>query len=58
MYARLGILRELAHRRRAPRAFGGRAELVEDLVVRVAPAKTGPEGGELGLVDAHRSTLA
>ena len=38
VYARLGVLRELAHRGRAPRPLGSRAELLEDLLVGVAPS--------------------
>ena len=53
--ARPGILRELAHRRRPTEPLGGRAELLEDLLVRVAAAQAGAEGRELGLVDAHRA---
>ncbi len=58
MHAGLRILRELAHRRRPPQPLGGGTELVEDLLVRVATTHAGPEGGELGLVDAHGSALA
>ena len=58
MYARLRILCELAHRRRPPHPLGGRTELLEDLLVRVATTHARPEGGELGLVDAHGSALA
>jgi hypothetical protein len=56
--ASLRVLRELAHRRRSPEPFRGRSELLEDLIVRVAAPHARPEGRELGLVDAHRSTLA
>ena len=54
----LGILRELAHRRRPPHPLGCRAELLEDLLVGVAAAQTCAKCRELGLVDAHRGTLA
>ena len=46
------IVGDLPSRSAAARKLG------EDLVVRVAPAHAGAKGGELGLVDAHRSTLA
>ena len=58
MDACLRILRELAHRRRPPEPLGGRTELGEDLLVRVAPAHAGAKRRELGLVDPHGSTLA
>ena len=41
-----------------PSALGGGTELVEDLLVRVAPAHASAKGRELGLVDPHGSTLA
>ena len=56
--ARLRVLRELAHRRRASEPLGRGAQLLEDLVVRVAPAQAGTKRGELSLVDAQRGTLA
>ena len=41
-----------------PSPLRGRTELLEDLLVRVATAHARAKGGELGLVDAHGSTLA
>ena len=38
VHRRLGVGRELAHRRRAPESHRGRLELGENLVVRVAAA--------------------
>ena len=57
MYPRLGILCELAHGRRPPRPLGGRAKLLEDLLVGVATAHARAKGGKLCLVDAHGRTL-
>ncbi len=58
MDARVRVARELAHRRRPPEPFGRRAELGEDVLVRVAATQPGPKRRELGLVDPHGSTLA
>ena len=58
MHSRLGILRELTHRRRASEPFCGGAKLLEDLVVRVATAQARAKCGEFRLVDAQRATLA
>ena len=55
--ARLRVARELAHRRRAPEALRGCSQLLEDVLVRVAPAQAGAKGGELRLVDAHLRAL-
>jgi hypothetical protein len=57
MDARLGILRELAHRGRATSPLGGGPELRENLLIGVSPAQAGAEGRELVLVDPHRSAL-
>ena len=58
MHARLGVRRELAHRRRAPEARGRGAKLGEDLLVRVAPAQARAKRGELRLVDPLEGTDA
>ena len=47
------ILCELSHRRRSPQALRCASELVQDLVVRVAPPHSSAKRGQLGLVDAH-----
>ena len=58
MHARIGVLRELAHRRRPAESLRGLPKLLEDLVVRVAPPQTRTKRGELRLVDAHARALA
>ena len=53
VHGRGRVLLELAHRRRAPQAFSGRAELVEDLLVRVALADPSLELGQGLGIDAR-----
>ena len=57
MDARLRVVRELAHRRRAAEPLGRGAQLLENLLVRVAPAQARSKRGELTLVDAHEARL-
>ena len=54
MHLRPRVGGELAHRRRPAEPLGGRAQLGEDLLVRVAPPQTGLELGERRLVDPGR----
>jgi hypothetical protein len=58
VHSRLGVLRELSHRRRVPKPLCGCPKLLEDLDVRVATPQAGTERGELRLVDAQRGTPA
>ena len=51
VHLRLGVGGELAHRRRAAEPLCARAQLLEDLLVRVAPPDPGAELGEGRLVD-------
>ena len=51
MDARLGVGRELAHRRRTAEPLRAGAQLLEDLLVRVALADSGLEGRERVGVD-------
>ena len=54
----LGIGRELAHRGRAPEPLRARAELVEDLLVGIAPSDAGAKLRECSLVDPGESRVA
>src|SRR5262245_20609933 len=55
---RVGVVRELAHGRRAPEALRGRTELLQDLLVRVPAPQSGTKRSELRLVDPHAGALA
>ena len=58
MHLRLGVGGELAHRRRAAEPLCARPELLEDLLVGVAPPDPGTELGEGSLVDPGDSRMA
>ena len=58
MDGRLGIARELPHRRRAAEPLGARAKLGEDLLVGVALADPGLELGQRRRVDRRNRPVA
>src|SRR5205823_5476104 len=57
MDSRRRVLLELAHGRRAPQPLGRAAQLLEDLLVRIALADPSLELGQGGGIDARESRL-